>query len=272
MSSRSIETLTDKVAKLLNQAENAGTEAESATFMSKAQELATLHSIDLAKARHATVAKQRTTPTQRTITLGVRGTRGLNTLVSLFSGIASANDVTIDIASDSTRVYAYGFAEDIDIAEAMFTSLSVQMAQAAQAYHRSGDWKRHEVYVPGRSRGWEWIEGHYKAPSWLSVRLDFQQGFAAQVGRRLALARAEAESAAQDADDAQDADSGTALVLVAKRESVGDFYRSRSNARGSYRGRRQVSSSAAQGAGHRAGDKARLSQATELGGARKALA
>ena len=265
-------SLTDKIAKLLNQAERAGTEAESATFMAKAQELATLYSIDLAKARHATVAKERTVPVQRTVTLGVRGTRGLNTLVALFSGIAAANDLNMDIAHNSTRVFVFGFAEDIDVAEALFASLSVQMAQAAEAYRKDGSWKSETIYRPGHFQGWNWIDGTEKPITWLSARLDFQAGFASQVGRRLEAARRDAENAARAADSGDPASTGTDLVLVTKREAVSDFYRTTSNARGSYRGGRRTASSAARGAGHRAGDRASLSRSTGVGGARRAIA
>ena len=246
---RSADSLTDKIAKLLNQAERAGTEAESATFMAKAQELAALYSIDLAKARHATIAKERTTPVQRTVTLGVRGTRGLNTLVALFSGIAPANDV----------------------AEALFASLSVQMAQAAETDRKDGSWKNETIYRPGHYQGWNWIDGTEKPITWLSARLDFQAGFASQVGRRLADARRDAENAARTADAEAPTSTGTDLVLVTKRKAVSEFYQSASTARGSYRSGRRATSSAARGAGSRAGDRASLNRATGIGGARKAL-
>lgn len=288
-------SLTEKVAKLLSQAENAGTEAEAATFMQKAQEMATLYSIDLAKARHITVAKEKTTPVQRTITLGVRGTRGLNTLVELFRGIAAANDLTMNIAHNSTYVIAFGFAEDIDIAEALFASLSVQMAAAAAEYRKEGSWKQETVYRPGRYRKptkaeiaeghyrWDsiWEDGTYAPMSWLSARLDFQEGFARRVGSRLYDAKVSAESAAKSADMAAAADAaaaideastGTALVLVEKREAIAEFYKKTSTARGSYKGGRQVSSSRALGAGRAAGDRARLSSNTGIGGSRKAIA
>lgn len=267
------DSLTNKIAKLLNQAERAGTEAESATFMAKAQQLAAFYSIDLAKARHATIAKERTAPIQRAITLGVRGTRGLNTLVSLFSGIARANDLTMDIANNSTRVYVYGYAEDIDIAEALFASLAVQMAQAAEAYRHAGDWKSETIYRPARyDNDGNWIDAAEKPITWLSARLDFQAGFASQVGTRLRQARWEAEEAARANDEASPESTGTDLVLVTKREAVDKFYRSTSTARGSYRGGRQTTSRAARGAGSRAGARARLTRSTGIGGARKAIA
>lgn len=278
-------SITEKIAKVLNQAENAGTEAEAATFMAKAQELATAYSIDLAKARHATIVKERTVPTHRRITLGVRGTRGLNTLVALWSGIADANDLTINIAHNSTYVIAFGFAEDIDVAEALFSSLSVQMAQAAAAYRKEGSWKSETVWRNGRyvGSGWdrEWIEGDFKPITWLTARLDFQLGFARRVGQRLQEAKDEAEMRAKISDMEAAADgaaaidggsTGTALVLVEKREAVRDYYRQKSNARGSYRGYRSASSSRSLGAGRAAGDKARLSSATSLPGARRSIA
>ncbi|BBY54041.1 DUF2786 domain-containing protein [Mycolicibacillus koreensis] len=270
--------LTIRVAKLLAQADNAGTEEEAATFMAKAQEVATLHSIDLAKARHATRDKQRTTPVQRVIELGVRGTRGLNTLVDLISGIATANDVKINIRNDSTAVIAFGFAEDIDVTEAMYASLVVQMATAADQWKKQGDWKGEQVYVPGRwgtgSRWGEWIDGRYKPVTWLTARLDFQLGYAHRVGDRLADAKQAAVDAAE-ADDVGDTDSGpgagTSLVLVEKEKSVEDFYRRTSRARGSYRGHRGAVSYASTEAGDAAGQRARLSQATGIGGARRAV-
>lgn len=271
---RTIESLTDMVAKLLNQAENAGTDAESATFMAKAQKLATLHSIDLAKARHATIAKERTTPVQKTITLGVRGTRGLNTLVELFLGVARANDLTVDAAHNSTWVCAFGFSEDIDVAEALFASLSVQMAQAAAAYRIGGTWSAEKIYVPEHWRGSRWIEEGYKSPTWLTARLDFQLGFANAVGRRLVAARRDAVAGACAAEgEIASHDAGTELVLITKRDAIADHYKANSRARGAYRGQRKTyTSNAAWGAGGNAGRRAQLSAATAVGGTRKALA
>ncbi|QIQ63300.1 hypothetical protein SEA_SETTECANDELA_184 [Mycobacterium phage Settecandela] len=272
-------SLSEKVAKLLNQAERAGTEAEAEVFMAKAQELATLHSIDLAKARHATAAKERTTPVQRTITLGVRGTRGLNTLVDLFSGIAASNDIKLNIAHNSTYVIAFGFAEDIDVAEALYASLTVQMANAAAEYRKTEAWRKDTVWVPGRWRlakdGLdEWVDGRHKPISWLTARLDFQKGFAVRVGQRLRAARKEAEARAafEEAMFAEETTAGTALVLVEKREAVNDFYRQESRARGTYRGGRRTASHSAHYAGVAAGDRASLSRSTAVGGARKAIA
>lgn len=176
----------EKIAKLLNQAENAGTPAEAEVFMAKAQQLATVHSIDLARARHATKAKQKTTPVQRTIHIGEASTRGLRTLTDLYLGIAAANDIKCTIASNATRVYAVGFAEDLDISEALFASLQVQQARALDAFKAEVSWKSETVYHERKS--WD-SPGGYKPITWLTARLNFQDAYASRIGLRLSIAK-----------------------------------------------------------------------------------
>jgi hypothetical protein len=176
----------EKIAKLLNQAENAGTEAEAAVFMEKAQQLATAHSVDLAHARHATVAKQRTKPIQRTVHIGERGTRGLRTICDLYLGIAAANDIMCTIAHDATRVYAVGFAEDIDVSEALFASLQVQQAKALEVFRKEGTWEAETV--------WSDRTFDYRPQTWLTARLNFQEAYASRIRRRLRDAKWAEES------------------------------------------------------------------------------
>ena len=184
----------ERIAKLLNQAENAGTQDEANVFMEKAQQLATIHSIDLAKARHATIAKQRTVPVQRTIHIGERGTRGLRTLTDLCLAITRANDIECTISHDATRVYAVGFAEDIDVTEAMFASLQVQQAKFLDEFKRAGEWKHETVFV---GNGWD---GRYKPQTWLTARLNFQDAFARGIGWRLWEAKRAEENAVREAE------------------------------------------------------------------------
>jgi hypothetical protein len=120
-----------RIAALLRQAEGTDNPHEAEAFMTAAQRLATATSIDLAVARaHSATRTAAQVPTQRTVTIGEPGSRGLRTYVQLFAGIASANDVRCDVASNSTYVYAYGFAEDIDASHALYASLVVQMVRA----------------------------------------------------------------------------------------------------------------------------------------------
>lgn len=186
-------SMLERIAKLLNQAENAGTEAEAATFMAKAQQMATTHSIDLAKARHATIAKERTTPIQRDIFIGDAKTRGLRTLTDLYLGIAHANDVKCTIAHNATRVYAYGFAEDIDVSEALFASLLTQQAKALDEFKRNGQWRDEKVWS---DRTWE-----YKPQSWLTARLNFQDSYASRVSHRLLVAKMDETQRLKEAEE-----------------------------------------------------------------------
>jgi hypothetical protein len=189
-------TTLERIAKLLNQAENAGTEAEAATFMAKAQSMATMYSVDLAKARHATKAKERTVPEQRSMHIGKAGSRGLRTLVDLYLGIARANDIKCTIAHNATYVYGVGFAEDLDIAEALYASLVTQQAKAADDFKRNGDWREEKIWVETGS----WRGGEYKAQTWLTARLNFQDAFGSRVGARLSDAKWAEEKRIKDTE------------------------------------------------------------------------
>lgn len=179
-------SITERIGKLLAQAEGTDNQAERDVFMAKAQSLATHHSVDLAKARHAVTAKERTVPITRQVRLGEKGTRGLNTLVELITNIGSAQGVQATIAHSSTWVNFFGFAEDIDVTEALYASLATQMVTASEEFKATGEWRKDTVY--------SYRLDDYKPVSWLSARLDFQQAFAIRVGVRLTVARNEAEA------------------------------------------------------------------------------
>ena len=239
-----------RIAALLRQAEGTDNTHEADAFMAAAQRLATTASIDLAVARsHASNRSAAQAPTQRTITIGSAGTRGLRTYVQLFVVIAAANDVRCDVATNSTFVYAYGFAEDIDASHALYASLVVQMVRASDTYLSSG--------------------AHRPTPT-ITARLNFQLAFGARVGQRLAEAR---EETRREATRDKRRPPGTAIALRDKDVELRDHYRSASQARGSWRANRASAgySSAARRAGDRAGRRARLGNSPELPGARSAL-
>ena len=224
-----------RIAALLRQAEGTDNPHEAEAFMAAAQRLATATSIDLALARaHSDKRTKAQMPVQRTVTIGQAGTKGLRTYVQLFVLIAQANDVKCDVASNSTFVYAYGFAEDIDATHALYTSLVMQMVRASEAYIASG--------------------AHRPTPT-ITARLNFQLAFGARVGQRLAAARDEARQEADAADQP-----GTALALRDKDIELKSFYRQASQARGTWRATSASAgySSAARRAGDRAGQRARL--------------
>jgi hypothetical protein len=167
--------------------------------------------------------------------------------VQLFVVIAAANDVKCDVASNSTFVYAYGFAEDIDASHALYVSLVLQMVKASEAYIASG--------------------AHRPTPT-ITARLNFQLAFGARIGQRLSQAREEAQQEATE-----DLRPGTAIALRDKDIELKDFYRQASQARGTWRATSATAgySSAARRAGDRAGRRARLGPSPELAGARGAL-
>ena len=239
-----------RIAALLRQAEGTDNAHEAEAFMAAAQRLATTTSIDLAVARsHATARAKAQTPVQRTITIGAAGTKGLRTYVQLFAVIAAANDVRVDVASNSAFVYAYGFTEDIDTSHALYASLVMQMVRASEAYITSG--------------------AHRPTPT-ITARLNFQLAFGARIGQRLAKAREEVRREAQDGRNCQP---GTAIALRDKELELHDFYSEESKARGTWYASRASAgySSAARRAGDRAGRRARLANSPELAAARTAL-
>jgi Protein of unknown function (DUF2786) len=239
-----------RIAALLRQAEGTDNTHEADAFMAAAQRLATATSIDLAVARsHASNRTKAQMPEQRTITIGNAGARGLRTYVQLFTVIAMANDVKCDVASNSTFVYAYGFAEDIDASHALYASLVMQMVRASEAYIASG--------------------AHRPTPT-ITARINFQLAFGARIGKRLSEARDDAQ---REASRLWRRKPGTAIALRNKDIELKDFYTQTSAARGTWRATSATAgySSSARRAGDRAGRKARLGGSAELGGKRSAL-
>ncbi|WP_280434665.1 DUF2786 domain-containing protein [Nocardia carnea] len=276
------ERLLTRIGGLLRQAESTDNEHEAEAFLAAAQRLATRSSIDLAVARTHTRDRERgATLVQRMIPIGEPGRKGLRTYVQLFVAIADANDVRCDVARTSTQVYAYGFAADIDVCEALYSSLLVQMVQASDRYIKSGAYRSAtmEKVVVERRRGRR-VRRVVRVPvAGVTARLNFQMAFAARVGARLAETKAEVERVAttRDVDAAEpiseEQAAGTALALRGKALELADFYSSNSEARGTWRGPHTSTGYApdARRAGDRAGRAARLGFAPELDAARGRL-
>ena len=270
-----------RIGALLRKAEATDNEHEADAFLKAAQRLATLAAVDLAVARaHTDTKERRTVPTQRTIEIGDAGKRGLRTYVHLLVAIAHANNVTCDVASNSTKVYAYGFESDIDTTEALYASLVIQMVRACDAYlatpeHRSE--RVHQVEMQGyRPRMVE------RKVHGTTARINFQQAFAARIGKRLAEAKAQAQQEAIARETPGDGPGaaattprhgGVELVLRAKEVELADHYRANTSARGSWNGYRATAgySEASRKAGDRAGRTARLGGEKALGGSRPGI-
>ena len=171
--------------------------------------------------------------------IGESGKRGLRTYVQLFLAIGRANNLTCDIARDSSRVYAFGFDTDIDMVQTLYASLVVQMVRASDAYIKSGDYAAELVTkrvrspvrpATGRCRpDYELVDRPVHATT---ARINFQQAFAGP-DRRTADGRTAGSRAADGRRNCRRRTrSGVALVLRDKEVELVDHYKANSTARG----------------------------------------
>ncbi len=255
----------DRIGALLAKAERTDNEAEADAYLVKAQQLATLASVDLAVAR-ARVARReaRQQPEARTTTIGEKGRRANPHLISLFVSIAHANDAQVDVASNSTYVIGYGLTADLDVIEAMFASLSVHMVHSAQSYVIARTWEG-ETYVASTARGRRGIRKPHTAQT---ARAAFYRAYVERMGERLAEARATALASLPVESVPAGATSGV-VALRAKASEVRAFHARESRARGSwggYAGGVRSAAGTAAVAGRGAASRARLTEQRGLPG------
>ena len=246
MSAETVEgdRLVDRIGKLLAQAEGTDNEHEASAFVERAQQLATAYAVDLELARARQRDKQSRSATepivQERVEVGARGKRGNRHRVLLYSVVAQANDVLVNVAHNSTYLLGFGHRADLEVVERLWASLAVQMVAGAQRRMDRGEHRA--AGVAGQS--------------W---RLSFYDGWVQAVGERLQAARQRAVVETPVPEGAPSA----ALVLRARAERVQTFYATTSEARGSWRGpwsgRTQVSAGA-HTAGQADGQRADLGQ------------
>lgn len=272
----------DKIALILHKAENATTDEEAATYMEKAQKLASLSSIELAVARQHTAKKsQREQPTHKRITIGEARKGNLAHYCELFHYIALQNDVQVNLARNSTFVIAFGMPSDIEVVEVLYASLAYQMVEAANAWLKTGEFKNETVSTEVTRRD---SYGSYKVlvekPLHGKVaRANFYRAYTVRIGVRLADARYAAmedvKETAYDVtdDEGQAVKSSAEIVMRDKAVEVRDYYKSASTARGTWKGpRTSAGSSTARTAGDNAGRSARLGANKAIGGSRTPIA
>ncbi|MGW0626171.1 DUF2786 domain-containing protein [Streptomyces sp. NPDC002758] len=277
----------DKLAKILNQAENASSPEEAATYMKKAQALATLGSIDLAVARqHTAKREQREQPTHKRITIGQPRKNNNARLVNLFIAIADNNDVKVNIAMNSTFVIAFGMPSDIEVVEVLYASLLYQMTEAANAWLKTGEYKQEKVLrqVTKRDAWGTYKDLEERSLDGRTARANFYDAFTRRISSRLWDARREALEAAKENvytlpttgenGVEYEIEVTAELVLFDKKKEIGAYYEKASTAKGSWKGSSRTSaySTTARVAGDSAGQSARLSSAKAIGGQRTSLA
>ena len=256
----------DRISALLAKAERTDNPHEADAYLVKAQQLATAASIDLALARHRHRQREREReqaggPIMRTVTIGEKGKRANPHLIALFVVVAHANDAQVDVATNSTYVVAYGLPSDLDVVDALFASLSVQMVEQAQTWLATGEW-RETTYVRVERR-YGFATRTKKPHTAQTARASFYRAYAARIAERLDEARAAAV-----AEASATAGASTEVALRDKTAQVRAFHRHTSDARGSWRGYSGAARSdrgRAAAAGRTAAERARLGQAPEVG-------
>lgn len=254
----------DRIGALLAKAESTDSTHEADALVAKAQQLATLHAVDLATARQrAQRRNRRETVEQRKRMIGRRGEAGLRHRVLLYVQVAHVNDVKVDVARDSTYVLTFGFPSDLEVVDALYGSLATQMTATANAAIARGEHKE-DLYWSDAANAWRSDARVFRSA--------FNDGFIDAVAERLQRARASAlaESGAPP-NGAAAAPSKGELVLVAKAAEVASFHNATSDARGTWRGTARAGapwSPGAHSAGDSAGRRARLSAQRGIAGAR----
>lgn len=260
----------ERIAALLAKAERTDNPIEADAYLAKAQELATTASIDLAVARARSAARERRAePEMRTVTIGEVGKRANQHLIALFVAVAHANDAHVDVASNSTFVLAYGMPTDLDVIEALYASLSVQMVQQSQEWLSTGAW-RGTTYTRVERDGWR-TKRVTRPHTAQTARAAFSRGFVARIAERLEEAR---ERARSTSFTAADTGASTEIALRDKAREVRAFHRSASRASGSWRGyggAARGDRGRATAAGRDAAQRARLRDDPGLAGPRGAL-
>ncbi|MCP9488702.1 MAG: DUF2786 domain-containing protein [Solirubrobacteraceae bacterium MAG38_C4-C5] len=181
-----------KVRALLAKAESTTFDAEAEALTAKAQELMARHRIDRALLE-ADAPGPRSTPVGRRIAVD---DPYADAKAVLLAGIAAANGCRAVWSKGLGFTTAFGFADELDAVEELFTSLLVQ---ATMALRREGS--KHDRY--GRSRT-------------TRFRRSFLVAFATRIARRLCDTVAATVTAAG-------CETGTALVpLLAERDAAAE--------------------------------------------------
>ncbi|MBM3669698.1 MAG: DUF2786 domain-containing protein [Actinobacteria bacterium] len=254
MTERFVADLTRRITALLDKADRTDNPFEAEAYVLKAQALATMASIDLAAARVRAPEQQE--PVTRTVIIGEKGRRANQHLIGLFVVVAHANSAHVDVASDSTYVIGYGMPRDLDVVEALFAAISVQMVAAAGTYITGGAW-RGETYV---QRGTRRTRKPFTAQT---ARAAFYRAYVERIGERLQEARREG---IVESDRATAGGAGELVLRDAERQ-VRDYHRRTSSARGrwgGYSGGARPSGTAGE-QGRAAAGRARLAGQGELG-------
>lgn len=227
----------DKISKLLAQAEGTDNPHEAETFMQQAQHLATMYEIDLEMARQAVENRdQRAVPITMTVEIGEKGNRGGGAYTDLFYVIAQVNG--IECIMWNHKVDCYGFKQDIEYTETLYSFIVVQMVSQCMDYLEEGSWR-------GETSKTE-------------ARKSFYESYRKRIAARLREAK---KDAIRESD--QNTGGKGALVLVEKDREVKSYFWDNAPRVG-YRSPTRGTHHASKGAGDRAARNAKLRSDPEM--------
>ena len=298
-----VDSITEKISKLLAAAEGAATQKEAEAFYERAQQMASKYSVDLAVARMASQGKDKGTLEVETLHVARHGEKkkhGNKFLLQLLVEIAHQNDIRMTLAASNTYGTMYGFKEDVENTKMIWASVAPTMQRMAEEYLKTDEWREETVYRAkkkyveydhGRYYGakgyWEEDWGHYPITR-QAARASYYEGFIAAIGDRLRAARqsvieeqehfhsSSADSTlGPDPDIAENTPSVMSLVLKEKSKQVDEFFdekyygtSGRRRRGGSWRGydRSGGTSHNARGAGRKAGQSVSMGARGSIGG------
>ncbi len=181
------EKMQARIGKLVRQAEGAAEGSpEREAFMERAMTLSQAHSIDMALARAKAYSKDKAEePEQREYQVGTIG-QGRNKakanahFVDLVLGLASAFDMKPLISHSNVYVWLMGYPSDHDMVAKMFSMLSVQMVEEADAALARGENKSKRYLprqtrekIPHKERNWGGYD--HKTERWFIDRFAYEE-------------------------------------------------------------------------------------------------
>jgi hypothetical protein len=235
----------EKIAAILNKAENTDNPHEREAFQAAAEKMAARNAIDLEVARqHTTDKNAKQAPIAENIVLGEKGERLVKSRINLFVKIGLEHGLRIYVHGDGISIDAFGMPSDIEMVKMFYAVLVVQMTEAGNEFISSGEYRRIDPKANAQV-----------------ARSEFYDAFANKIGLRMREIRwREEREAARDYKD-----DNMSLVLASKKDEVNKGFRDQYGKTGVWKHSGSAKYNPhARRAGNVAGEKARLGGERQL--------
>lgn len=238
----------DRVQKLLNKAERAGTPEEAETFFAKAHQLMEEHNIEMTMLR---LAGEVEADEIIQMDMDVNRSGFFKPMVQLAREVAWANDVRCLVKNPGdwgkdAGVRFVGHKTDINNVRMLYTALLAHCVKERRNVPEYVKEQQASKLVPNAVGKW---------------RVDFSMGYALRIGRRLEAQREEMRRAAGRADS-----TGTLLPALIDKGTAVDAYMASNVRTSAARANRSKYDPAAMSAGAAAANRANLGGTSEVGG------